>query len=183
MSEVNPQKILEKINILKEKYDLLLEDFKKSYLNYQENPDSNEYKNLFDTKKIQLQSIHDECVKLTTNTQENIHKYESEVENKINSLSDTKDEYDELIEMLKNGKNMKRSSNVMVDDYTSNYNKIYYKNILLIFGIFMIGVLTFKYSSDTSSTSSGGNKILILILLVGLLTIILLSKYVSFNSI
>lgn len=186
MSEINPQKNLdpqknlEKINKLKEKYNLLLEDFKQSYLNYQENPDSNEYQDLFNTKKIQLQSAHDECIKLTENTQQNIKNYESEVESKINSLSDTKDEYDELVEMLRTGKNMKRSSNIMVDDYSSSYNKIYYKNLLLVFGIFMIGVLIFKYSNDGESSS---NRSLIFILLIGLLIIILFSKYVSFNLI
>ncbi len=179
LREIDPPKLVEKIDELNKKYKLLLEDFKQSYLNYKEHPDSDEYKSLFDTKKSQLQSTHDECTRITSTTQDAIKNYNISVENRISEVSDTKDEYDDLMSKLKNGKDITRTSNVLVDDYSSNYNKIYFKNLLLIFGVISIIILSMKYSTD-SSLSSGNYKI-ILMLVVALLIIVVLSKYVSFN--
>lgn len=178
LETINPSEILEKINILNNKYELLLKEFKENYINYQSNQDSDEYKNILNAKISQLQSAHDECMKLTSDSQNAIKQYENSVKNRVDELSENRDEYDELHMLLKNAKDNQRSSNVLVHNYNANYNNIYYKNIFLICGIFLITLLIFKYNADESSEGNGN--ILIIFLLV-MFIIFFLSKYVSFH--
>ena len=61
-----PQVFLSQINTLKEKLPSILDDFKKYYVFYNKNPEYNEYQQIFENIKGNLQNINSELF-ITTN--------------------------------------------------------------------------------------------------------------------
>ena len=62
-----PQVFLSQINTLKEKLPSILEDFVKYYIFYNKNPEYNEYQQMFDNIKGNLQNINSELFMTSNN--------------------------------------------------------------------------------------------------------------------
>lgn len=139
-----PQVFLSQINTLKEKLPSILDDFKKYYIFYNKNPEYNEYQQIFESIKGNLQNINSELF-MTTN---NIEKGTEDINSKLQIIN-------KLIakEKIKNRK-LKRQlgivekkyngSDELISDYKEMYNLDYLNNFALLMGILTLGVLLSK---------------------------------------
>jgi len=139
-----PQVFLSQINTLKEKLPAILDDFKKYYIFYNKNPEYNEYQQMFESIKGNLQNINSELF-MTTN---NIEKGTEDINSKLQTIND-------LIrkEKIKNRK-LKRQlgivekkyngSDELISDYKEMYNLDYLNNFALLMGIVILGVILSK---------------------------------------
>jgi len=139
-----PQVFLSQINTLKEKLPAILDDFKKYYIFYNKNPEYNEYQQMFESIKGNLQNINSELF-MTTN---NIEKGTEDINSKLQIIN-------KLIakEKIKNRK-LKRQlgivekkyngSDELISDYKEMYNLDYLNNFALFMGILTLGVMLSK---------------------------------------
>ncbi len=139
-----PQVFLSQINTLKEKLPSILDDFKKYYIFYNKNPEYDEYQQIFESIKGNLQNINSELF-MTTN---NIEKGTEDINSKLQIIN-------KLItkEKIKNRK-LKRQlgivekkyngSDELISNYKEMYNLDYLNNFALIMGILTLGVLLSK---------------------------------------
>lgn len=139
-----PQVFLSQINTLKEKLPSILDDFKKYYVFYNKNPEYDEYKQIFESIKGNLQTNNSELF-MTTN---NIEKGTETINSKLQIIN-------RLIvkEKIKNQK-LKRKlgivdkkyngSDELISDYKEMYNLDYLNNFALLIGILTLGVMLSK---------------------------------------
>ena len=62
-----PDEFLNKLNILKEQLPSILDDFKKYYVFYNKNPENNEYQQMFENIKTNLNSINSQLFMVKNN--------------------------------------------------------------------------------------------------------------------
>ena len=139
-----PDFFLSKINALKEKLPAILDDFKKIYIFYNKNPESTEYKQMFDNIKNNLQQINSELFMVTNN----IEKDTEYINKKLHKL-------DLLIrkEKIKNKKLKNKlgiiseeynGSDELIDDYKEMYNLYYLTNFALFIGVILFSLIMSK---------------------------------------
>lgn len=146
-----PQIFLSKINTLKEKLPSILDDFKKYYVFYNKNPEYNEYQQIFENIKGNLQNVNSELFMTTNN-----------IEKDTESINDRLQEINALIkkEKIKNSQLKKRlgivekkynGSDELISDYKEIYNLDYLNNFALFYGIILLGiVMASKFSGKPS---------------------------------
>ena len=134
-----PQVFLSQINTLKEKLPSILDDFKKYYVFYNKNPEYNEYQQIFENIKGNLQNINSELFMTTNN-----------IEKDTESINDRLQKINALIakEKIKNRQLKKRlgivekkynGSDELISDYKEIYNLDYLNNFALFFGVILLG--------------------------------------------
>ena len=144
-----PQVFLSQINTLKEKLPPILDDFVKYYIFYNKNPEYNEYQQIFENIKGNLQKINSELFMTTNN-----------IEKGVENINDKLQKIDKLIakEKIKNQK-LKRKlgivekkyngSDELISDYKEIYNLDYLKNFALFYGVVLMGgVLVSKFKNQ-----------------------------------
>jgi hypothetical protein len=144
-----PQVFLSQINTLKEKLPSILDDFVKYYIFYNKNPEYNEYQQIFENIKGNLQKINSELFMTTNN-----------IEKGVENINDRLQKIDKLIakEKIKNQK-LKRKlgivekkyngSDELISDYKDIYNLDYLKNFALFYGVVLMGgVLVSKFKNQ-----------------------------------
>ncbi len=144
-----PDIFLSQINALKEKLPPILDDFIKYYIFYNKNPEYNEYQQIFENIKGNLQKINSELFMTTNN-----------IEKGVENINDRLQKIDKLIakEKIKNQK-LKRKlgivekkyngSDELISDYKDIYNLDYLKNFALFYGIVLMGgVLVSKFKNQ-----------------------------------
>ena len=144
-----PQVFLSQINTLKEKLPPILDDFVKYYIFYNKNPEYNEYQQIFENIKGNLQKINSELFMITNN-----------IEKGVENINDRLQKIDKLIakEKIKNQK-LKRKlgivekkyngSDELISDYKEIYNLDYLKNFALFYGVVLMGgVLVSKFKNQ-----------------------------------
>lgn len=141
-----PQVFLSQLNTLKEKLPAILDDFKKYYVFYNKNPEYNEYQQMFENIKGNLQKVNSELFMTTNN-----------IEKDTESINDRLQEINALIakEKIKN-KHLKKSlgivekkyngSDELISDYKEIYNLDYLKNFALFYGVILLcGILASRF--------------------------------------
>ena len=141
-----PQIFLSQINTLKEKLPPILDDFVKYYIFYNKNPEYNEYQQIFENIKGNLQKINSELFMITNN-----------IEKGVENINDRLQKIDKLIakEKIKNQK-LKRKlgivekkyngSDELISDYKEIYNLDYLRNFALFYGVVLLGgILASKF--------------------------------------
>ena len=136
-----PQVFLSKINILKEKLPSILDDFKKYYVFYNKNPEYDEYQQMFENIKGNLQKINSELFMTSNNIDKDTENINYRLQ-KINALIEK--------EKIKN-RQLKRSlgiiekkyngSDELISDYKEIYNLDYLTNFALFYGIILLGII------------------------------------------
>jgi DNA repair ATPase RecN len=146
-----PQVFLSQINTLKEKLPSILDDFKKYYVFYNKNPEYNEYQQIFENIKGNLQNVNSELFMTTNNIEKNTE-----------SINDRLQEINALIkkEKIKNSQLKKRlgivekkynGSDELISDYKEIYNLDYLNNFALFYGMILLGiVMASKFSGKPS---------------------------------
>jgi hypothetical protein len=146
MSEIqqNNYDLSEQILELKKTFSSVLKDFKKNYINYNLNPTNNEYRNILDTNKQQLQEINTKLYDLTKNIKNSMIQYYETNKDEIQALSNSKNTYNSTLAELNNLNDTSNATSILNDDYKDIYNKYFFYNLELFIGILIVAGITIK---------------------------------------
>jgi hypothetical protein len=134
-----PQVFLSQINTLKEKLPSILDDFKKYYVFYNKNPEYNEYQQIFENIKGNLQNINSELFMTTNNIEKDTESINDRLQ-KINALiAKEKIKNRQLKRRLGIVEKKYNGSDELISDYKEIYNLDYLTNFALFFGVILLG--------------------------------------------
>jgi hypothetical protein len=140
----NPTDLLSEILILVETVPHLLEDFTKNYILYHKNPQSSENASLFENVKSNLESANSKLF-LLNNT---IEKGTEEINEKLvlfnNQIQTKKTDNNKMKQILQSIENNYNASDERIDNYKEMYNNQYFKNVTMVIGILIGGVILTK---------------------------------------
>ena len=146
-----PQVFLSQINTLKEKLPSILDDFKKYYVFYNKNPEYDEYQQMFENIKSNLQSINSDLFMTSNNIEKDTENINDRLQ-KLNALI-TKEKIKNrqlkrrlgIVEKEYNG------SDELISDYKEIYNLDYLTNFALFYGVVLLGlVIALKFKAPVA---------------------------------
>jgi Trp operon repressor len=146
-----PQVFISQINTLKEKLPSILDDFKKYYVFYNKNPEYNEYQQIFENIKGNLQNINSELFMTTNNIEKDTESINDRLQ-KINALiAKEKMKNRQLKRKLGIVEKKYNGSDELISDYKEIYNLDYLTNFALFYGVIQLGVImAFKFKPSTT---------------------------------
>ena len=149
-----PASFFAKLKPFQEKLPHILEDFVKYYVFYNRNPEVNEYQQLFDNIKGNLQSLNSGLFMETNN----IEKMTEIINEKLLELDKLimkeKKMNRELKRRLGIVENTYNGSDEMINNFKDMYELQYLTNFATFAGIIVLGTLLFKTSKQGSGLSS-----------------------------
>jgi hypothetical protein len=131
----------EKINSIRSQFFSALDDFKKYYVYFNKNPEVNEFQNYYSNSRAQLQTMSQDLYLTTASINQTIKKLYEDISIISEKLENEKELNKELMELVANLDNTHSGSKILIDDSKRLYNKQYYKNIELVFGMIIIIML------------------------------------------
>ena len=131
----------EKINSIRSQFFSALDDFKKYYVYFNKNPEVNEFQNYYSNSRAQLQTMRQDLYLTTASINQTIKKLYEDISIISEKLENEKELNKELMELVANLDNTHSGSKILIDDSKRLYNKQYYKNIELVFGMIIIIML------------------------------------------
>ena len=138
---IDPTTIKNNIKVLQEQLPAILDDFQKYYIFYNKNPESDEYKNMFENIKSNLQQISSRLFSISNSVDvntDNINQYL----NKLNILiSRERRENRKLKVKLGIIKTEYNGSDEMINNYGEMYNIEYLKNWAIFIGIIFSSII------------------------------------------
>jgi hypothetical protein len=136
-----PQVFLSQINTLKEKLPSILEDFIKYYIFYNKNPEYNEYQQMFENIKGNLQKINSELFMTSNNIDKGTETINDRLQ-KINiSIAKEKIKNKQLKRKLGIVEKKYNGSDELISDYKEIYNLDYLNNFALFCGVILLGAI------------------------------------------
>ena len=147
----NSKNFLSQINTLKEKLPSILDDFKKYYVFYNKNPEYNEYQQMFENIKSNLQSINSELFMTSNNIEKDTENINNRLQ-KINALiAKEKIKNKQLKKKLGYIEKQYNGSDELISDYKDIYNLDYLTNFALFFGVILLAsTLALKFKAPVA---------------------------------
>jgi hypothetical protein len=136
-----PQVFLSQINTLKEKLPPILDDFIKYYIFYNKNPEYNEYQQIFENIKGNLQKINSELFMTTNNIEKGVENINDKLQKIDILIAKEKKKNRELKRKLGIIEKKYNGSDELISDYKEIYNLDYLKNFALFYGVVLMGVV------------------------------------------
>ena len=146
----------EKINAIRGQFFSALDDFKKYYVYYNKNPEVNEFQNFYANSKGQLQTMSKNLFVTTNDIDKEIEILEQKIKTMGALLKEEKGLNAKLVELINDIYNTHVGSEVLISDTKQTYNKKYYTNMTLIFGVVIVGILLIVLFKGKSGTVKGG---------------------------
>lgn len=144
-----PDDYQNKLDILKSQMPQILNDFKKYYVFYNKNPSLNEYQQLYDNIKNNLQSLISQLFVIDNNIRTDVQQINNQLiilNDEINNEKNKHKKFNKLFQKLDNKYN---ASHKMIDNYKTNYNIIYLNNWSLFVGSVLTTFIIYKvYKSN-----------------------------------
>ena len=134
----NPDIFKEKITELEDKLPFILEDFKKNYVLYNKDQDYNEYQQIFEVSKGNLQQINFDLSTIETNVSTNIDKLNEQLNELNRQIEEEREEnrmFKSKLGLLEDGSN---SMDEMIHDYKKKYHLAYLRNWGLLLSILVV---------------------------------------------
>ena len=147
----NSKNFLSQINTLKEKLPSILDDFKKYYVFYNKNPEYNEYQQMFENIKSNLQNMNSELFMTSNNIEKDTENINNRLQ-KINALiSKEKVKNKQLKKKLGYIEKQYNGSDELISDYKDIYNLDYLTNFALFFGVILLAsTLALKFKAPVA---------------------------------
>ena len=147
----NSKNFLSQINTLKEKLPSILDDFKKYYVFYNKNPEYNEYQQMFENIKSNLQNMNSELFITTNNIEKDTESINDRLQ-KINALiAKEKIKNKQLKKKLGYIEKQYNGSDELISDYKDIYNLDYLTNFALFFGVILLAsTLALKFKAPVA---------------------------------
>ena len=132
------------LDTIKSQMPLVLNDFKKYYVFYNKNTSLNEYQQLYDNIKNNLQSLSSQLFVINNNIQSNTESINKEllvINNELNNEKNKNLKFKNIFGILDSQYN---ASDEMINDYKINYNMYYLNNTALLIGTLFSTFVIYK---------------------------------------
>lgn len=139
-----PEIYQNRIDELKAQMPPLLDDFKKYYVFYNKDPTINEYQQIYDNIKNNLQSLNSKLFQINNSIQSDTEKINNELvvlNEEINNEKNKNMKFKNIYGILDNKYN---ASIQLINDYKNNYNMIYLNNCSLLIGSIITTYFIYK---------------------------------------
>jgi len=123
-----PNALMDKLYESKGKLPFVLENFSKSFVLYNKNPEDNEYKQIFQTDKSNLDKIMHDLFLLENSVTTNINKLNSNLEKMYVEIEVLKEENKQLKKKLQLFDQHNDTTDEMFDNYKEIYEIQYLRN-------------------------------------------------------
>jgi len=132
------QRFEEKINSINSSFFSVLDNFKKYFIYYQQNPDVDEYSDNFLNSKGQLQKLSSNMFTTTNTIEKNIENLNNNISEISIKLTKEKAMNEKLEKLLNSLKGTEKGADLLISDSKVEYNLVYFKNAELFVGILFI---------------------------------------------
>ena len=147
---VEPHALIEKLDESKDKLPFVLENFTKSFVLHNINPEDNEYKQIFQTDKSHLDKIMHDLFLLENNITTNINKLNSNLEKLYIELEILKEENTQLKKKSHFFDQQNDTADEMIDNYKEFYEIQYLRNWAIALTILIsIGIMSSIFKPTT----------------------------------
>ena len=137
---------LNKLNILKEQLPSILDDFKKYYVFYNKNPENNEYQQMFENIKTNLNSINSQLFIIKNNVQTKTNEINKNMISLNKIIQNDKKINTDLKNKIRSVYGKNYSTSELIDDYNKMYDIEYLRNWALFLNIIVVcSVVSFVF--------------------------------------
>jgi len=133
-----PDEFLNKLNILKEQLPSILDDFKKYYVFYNKNPENNEYQQMFENIKTNLNSINSQLFMVKNNVQSKTDKVNKNMVQLNKLIQQDKKINVDVKKKLRAIYEKNYSAFELISDYNKMYEIEYLRNWALLLSIILV---------------------------------------------
>ena len=140
------------INTLSSKFPSLLDDFKKSYVQFNMNPSNNENRNIYSKMKSSLEHLNSEVVATTTDLQTKIGGLLSMIHDLDQKLMMAKNKNAVLEKTWSHTEGSDNGSQMMIDDSKELYKMQRISNVDIILGNVLLIIVLFRVFRASSSS-------------------------------
>ena len=149
----NADTFSQELKVLQEQLPHILDDFEKYYVFYNMNSSNDEYKQMFENIKKNLDTINSKTFMLSNS----IESETNNINKKLFSLNDLikKEKKQNRQLKIKLGiiKEKENSADIMISNYKEMYDIVYLKNWALFLSIIVAGIAISKVSSNKVSVN------------------------------
>jgi len=135
---MNVSKYNQQINALTNQYNFLITDFIKYFVFFNKNPSVDEYRNLYNNNKSQIQSVFEKLVSLKSNIEKEVIQMNSKVQLITTEINNNAQIYNNLFTLNAQSSNTHNGSISLIDETKEIYNAQYYLNVEIFVGIFAL---------------------------------------------
>lgn len=140
-----------KIDDIKNQFMSVLDDFKKYYIYYNKNPESNEFQNYYANSKSILQTLNQNIFSLTNSIQKNIIDLDKENTYMNKQIIILKKKFEKMVKLQHNLEMTEDGSEQLINDSKELYNEQYHKNVILFLALLLLISLSYKSFSRTQT--------------------------------
>jgi hypothetical protein len=137
------EQFTEKLQALQEQLPAILEDFKKYYVFYNKNPEYDEYRQMYENMKNNLNKINSDLFVLSNDVSSNT----DELNKQLFYLNDLIEQEKQKNKMLKRKLGIVENKSNAADEMITNFREIYESDYLrkwALFGCIIVGGLVIK---------------------------------------
>lgn len=132
------------LNTLKSQMPQILDDFKKYYVFFNKDPTVNEYQQIYDNIKNNLQSLNSKLFQINNSIQSDTEKINNELNVLNEEIDNEKNKNIKFKNVYGNLDNKYNASQQLIMDYKNNYNLIYLNNCALFIGSIFTTYIIYK---------------------------------------
>ena len=140
-----------KIDDIKNQFMSVLDDFKKYYIYYNKNPESNEFQNYYANSNSNLQTLNQNIFSLTNSIQKNIIDLDKENTYMNKQIIILKKKFEKMVKLQHNLEMTEDGSEQLINDSKELYNEQYHKNVILFLALLLLISLSYKSFSRTQT--------------------------------
>jgi len=139
------QSTLEQLN---DQLDPILEQFQKSYVNYEMNPTNDEYERIFLTATSNMESLNSQLFSIKNALVKNIQILDQYLMQENEKIKEVKKENQSLTKNYNQINSKQHGSIEMVYEFNDMYNRDYFTNLHLLIGVLFSLYVTIQIFSD-----------------------------------
>jgi len=144
VNKTNINKIYEKIDSTNKKFISSLKEYLDSYVNYLLNPSSNTYWNTYQMNDSIVKNNKNELTQISYGIQSETANMSSQTSGKKSMISQEQTYHNTLLGKENDITKSDNSSSQLIDESIEMYKSQYIDNCILIFGIIILLIMTYK---------------------------------------
>jgi len=143
------------LQALKEQLPSILDDFEKYYVFYNMNPANNEYQQMFENIKNNLDSVNSKTNELSNNVDKLINNMNTKLSSLDVLIKNEKEKNKQLKLQLGTIEQKENSANILINNYKQLYDINYLNNWSLLLSIIVAGFAISKVSVSSNKILVG----------------------------
>jgi len=144
LNKINVNKMYEKIDSTNKKFFSSLKEYVDSYVNYLLNPTSNTYWNTYQMHDSIVKNNKNELTQISYSIQGETANMSSQTASKKSMISNEQTYHNTLLGKEDDINKSDNSSSQLIDESVEMYKSQYIDNCILIFGIIILLIMTYK---------------------------------------